>query len=240
LKDLLVMKFGGTSVGSAERMKIAGGLVAAEAAKRPVLVVVSALSKITDLLLDTAKHGEADDQSGIDRSLEELETRHFEVVKQLLPATERLRVHEEIDEIVGEFRRIVKGIQMLGYRPPRSVDEAIAIARALMHASRLMLLDEPTAALGVHQTQTTLEVIRSVARKGLGVIVISHNLADVFEVADRIVVLRLGRNAGVFDAHKDSSEDVVAAITGASDSAALERERARIGRTHGEQKEVQQ
>ena len=68
----------------------------------------------------------------------------------------------------------------------------------------------------------------------VGLIVISHNLADVFEVADRIVVLRLGRNAGVFDAHTDSSEDVVAAITGASDSAALERERARIGKAHAE------
>jgi D-xylose transport system ATP-binding protein len=61
----------------------------------------------------------------------------------------------------------------------------------------------------------------------------------VFEVADRIAVLRLGRNAGVFDGHADSSEEVVAAITGASDSAALERERARLGRTHGEE-EVQQ
>ena len=80
-----------------------------------------------------------------------------------------------------------------------------------------------------------LALIKRLKERGYGVIVISHNLADVFEVADRIVVLRLGRNAGVFDGHSDSSEDVVAAITGASDSAALERERARIGRSHGEE-----
>jgi ABC-type sugar transport system ATPase subunit len=71
--------------------------------------------------------------------------------------------------------------------------------------------------------------------RGYGLVLISHNLADIFEVADRIVVLRLGRNAGIFDAKKDSSEDVVAAITGASDSAALQRERARIGRSGGDE-----
>jgi ABC-type sugar transport system ATPase subunit len=92
--------------------------------------------------------------------------------------------------------------------------QAIAIARALMHAQRLMMLDEPTAALGVHQTEQTLEVIRSVARKGLGVIVISHNIEDVFDVADRIVVLRLGRV--VFDkpAVETNPNEVVGYITG--------------------------
>jgi len=62
-----------------------------------------------------------------------------------------------------------------------------------MHASKLMILDEPTAALGVHQTQSTLEVVRSVARRGIAVMVISHSMEDVFAVSDRIVVLRLGR-----------------------------------------------
>ena len=99
---------------------------------------------------------------------------------------------------------------------------------------KVVILDEPTAALGVAQTAEVIALIKRLKERGYGVIVISHNLADVFEVADRIVVLRLGRNAGVFNAHTDSSEDVVAAITGASDSAALERERARIGKTHGD------
>ena len=65
-----------------------------------------------------------------------------------------------------------------------------------------MLLDEPTAALGVAQTATVLELIKRLRERGLGVVVISHNLADVFEVADRIFVLRLGRPAGIFDAKR--------------------------------------
>src|SRR3954452_3805460 len=116
--------------------------------------------------------------------------------------------------------------------------QSVAIARSRIGEPKVVILDEPTAALGVAQTAEVIALIKRLKDRGYGVIVISHNLADVFEVADRIVVLRLGRNAGVFDAHTDSSEDVVAAITGASDSAALERERARIGKTHGEE-EVQ-
>jgi D-xylose transport system ATP-binding protein len=116
--------------------------------------------------------------------------------------------------------------------------QSVAIARSLLGEPKIVILDEPTAALGVAQTAEVLALIRRLKERGYGLILISHNLADIFEVADRIVVLRLGRNAGEFDAHSDSSEDVVAAITGASDSAALQRERARIGKGHGE-KEVQ-
>jgi ABC-type sugar transport system ATPase subunit len=92
--------------------------------------------------------------------------------------------------------------------------QAIAIARAMMKANRLMMLDEPTAALGVHQTQTTLEVIRSVASRGIGVLVISHSMDDVFAVADRIVVLRLGRVVLDTPASETSIENVVGYITG--------------------------
>lgn len=70
--------------------------------------------------------------------------------------------------------------------------QAIAIARAVFRARRLVILDEPTAALGVRQTAATLEIIRRVAKRGLAVMVISHNLNDVYQVADRIVALRLG------------------------------------------------
>jgi D-xylose transport system ATP-binding protein len=113
--------------------------------------------------------------------------------------------------------------------------QSVAIARSLLGEPKVVMLDEPTAALGVAQTAEVLALIKRLKERGYGVLVISHNLADIFEVADRIVVLRLGRNAGVFDAHGDSSEDVVAAITGATDSAALQRERARIGRTGGDE-----
>jgi aspartokinase/homoserine dehydrogenase 1 len=125
------MKFGGTSVGSAERISAACDLIASEASHRPVLAVVSAMSKITDLLLDTTRHAEGGDQDGIDQNLEILETRHFEAAAGLLPPAARVGVREQIDEIVSEFRRIVNGIQMLGHRPPRTVDEAVAVGERL-------------------------------------------------------------------------------------------------------------
>jgi D-xylose transport system ATP-binding protein len=79
-----------------------------------------------------------------------------------------------------------------------------------------VILDEPTAALGVRQTAMVLDLIKRLREEGHPVVVISHNLADVFEVADRIFVLRLGRQAGDFPAGETSQEDVVAAITGAT------------------------
>jgi D-xylose transport system ATP-binding protein len=93
--------------------------------------------------------------------------------------------------------------------------QAIAIARSLLGEPKLVLLDEPTAALGVVQTRHILELIERLRDRGLGVIVISHNLADVFQVADRVTVLRLGRVAGTFDIKSSSQEEIVAAITGA-------------------------
>src|ERR671910_208977 len=93
--------------------------------------------------------------------------------------------------------------------------QAVAIARSLLGEPRVVLLDEPTAALGIVQTREILKLIARLRERGLGVIVISHNLADVFEVADRIVVLRLGRVAASLDADTTKREDVVGAITGA-------------------------
>lgn len=92
--------------------------------------------------------------------------------------------------------------------------QAIAIARAMMHANRVLMLDEPTAALGIQQTHSTLEVIRSVAKQGIGVVVISHNMEDVFAVANRIVVLRLGRVVLDTPASATSPDLVVGYITG--------------------------
>jgi D-xylose transport system ATP-binding protein len=84
----------------------------------------------------------------------------------------------------------------------------------LLGEPRVVLLDEPTAALGVAQTSQVINLIRRLRERELGVVVISHNLVDVFEVADRIFVLRLGRPAGDFDAHATTEEHVVGAITG--------------------------
>ncbi len=91
--------------------------------------------------------------------------------------------------------------------------QAIAVAKAVMWNSRLVILDEPTAALGVAQTRQVLDLVRRLADKGLAVILISHNMFDVFEVADRITVLRLGRNVGVFNRADVNERDIVYAIT---------------------------
>ena len=80
--------------------------------------------------------------------------------------------------------------------------QQVAVARSLLGEPKVVLLDEPTAALGVPQTKQVLDLIRRLRERGLGVVVISHNLVDVFEVADRIFVLRLGRTAGNFEASR--------------------------------------
>ena len=91
--------------------------------------------------------------------------------------------------------------------------QSVAVARAVMWNSKLVILDEPTAALGVAQTEQVLALVKRLGEQGLAVILISHNLYDVFAVADRITVLRLGRNAGLFERTKTTQEEVVAAIT---------------------------
>jgi D-xylose transport system ATP-binding protein len=92
--------------------------------------------------------------------------------------------------------------------------QQVAIARSLLGEPKVVLLDEPTAALGVPQTRQVLGLIKRLKERGLGVVVISHNMADVFEVADRINVLYLGRTNGDFRVSEVTREDVVAAITG--------------------------
>jgi D-xylose transport system ATP-binding protein len=96
--------------------------------------------------------------------------------------------------------------------------QQVAVARALLGDPKVVLLDEPTAALGISQTAQVLSLIKRLREQGLGVVVISHNLADVFEVADRIYVMRLGQQAADLDAKKASREEVVSAITGADDA----------------------
>ncbi len=91
--------------------------------------------------------------------------------------------------------------------------QSVAVARAVMWNSRVVILDEPTAALGVAQTEQVLELVKRLAEQGLAVVIISHNLHDVFEVAQRITVLRLGRNIGVYDRDATTQEEVVHAIT---------------------------
>jgi D-xylose transport system ATP-binding protein len=98
--------------------------------------------------------------------------------------------------------------------------QQVAVARSLLGEPKVVLLDEPTAALGVPQTKQVLELIRRLRERNLGVVVISHNLVDVFAVADRVFVLRLGRAAGEYKADETTEEHVIGAITGVGEGGA--------------------
>ncbi|MEU4601892.1 ATP-binding cassette domain-containing protein [Kribbella sp. NPDC023972] len=101
--------------------------------------------------------------------------------------------------------------------------QTVAIARSLLGQPKVVMLDEPTAALGVAQTAEVLNLVERLRERGLAVILISHNMADVMAVADRVAVLRLGRNNGVFVVSETKTQDIIAAITGATDNAVSER-----------------
>lgn len=101
--------------------------------------------------------------------------------------------------------------------------QTVAIARSLIGEPRIVILDEPTAALGVAQTAEVLNLVERLRERNYGVVLISHNMADVMAVADRIIVLRLGRNNGEFYTKDTSAEAIVAAITGATDNAVTRR-----------------
>jgi aspartokinase/homoserine dehydrogenase 1 len=131
MSNLLVMKFGGTSMGSAERIKVAAHIAADHHANRPVVAVVSAMSKITDLLLSCLRTAEAGDQKDLDQSLKILNKRHFDTCRELLPASRQEAALAGIHGLLSEFSRIAKGVMMLGERPPRSIDEAVAIGERL-------------------------------------------------------------------------------------------------------------
>jgi D-xylose transport system ATP-binding protein len=100
--------------------------------------------------------------------------------------------------------------------------QSIAVAKSILRNASIVLLDEPTAALGVAQTRQVLQLIRRLRDQGLAVVVISHNLADVFEVVDRVIVLRLGKRVGTFVVKNTTPEQVVSAITGAEFGQLLE------------------
>ncbi len=91
--------------------------------------------------------------------------------------------------------------------------QSVAVAKAVQWNSKLVILDEPTAALGVAQTEQVLTLVRRLGEQGLAVVIISHNLHDIFETAHRITVLRLGRNVGVYERDKTTQQEVVHAIT---------------------------
>lgn len=123
MNNLLVMKFGGTSMGSSERMRAAAAIIAAQQSQRPLVVVVSAMSKVTDLLLETLRRAELGDRAAVDSNIATLLDRHVVACQELLsePAATAFfsdAAHAAIQSLVLEFRRIADGVLMLGERPP--------------------------------------------------------------------------------------------------------------------------
>lgn len=148
---------------------------------------------------------------------------NLDVVANMFLGRERTRSFWRLDESNME-QACIETLDSLSVSTLRSVRQAvaglsggqrqaIAVAKAVMWNSKLVILDEPTAALGVAQTRQVLDLVRRLADRGLAVILISHNLHDIFEVADRITVLRLGRKVAEYMAANTSQQEVVHAIT---------------------------
>ncbi|MFF8789777.1 ATP-binding cassette domain-containing protein [Streptomyces sp. NPDC015125] len=137
-----------------------------------------------------------------------------------------------LDEV--EMERLTLGLlDMLAIRMPDvrlpvaslsgGQRQTVAISRSLLGEPRLVLLDEPTAALGIEQTAQVLDLVDQLRERGLGVLLISHNMGDIKAVADWVAVLRLGRNNGFFDVTTTSHEQIISSITGATDNAVTRR-----------------
>ncbi|MEV6315649.1 ATP-binding cassette domain-containing protein [Streptomyces sp. NPDC051776] len=157
---------------------------------------------------------------------------NLDVVANLFLGRE-LRRASVIDEVAME-KRAKELLDTLSIRIPSvripiaslsgGQRQVVAIARALIGEPKVVILDEPTAALGVEQTAQVLDLVERLRERGLGVILISHNMEDVKAVADKVAVLRLGRNNGVFTVKDTSHEEIIAAITGATDNAVTRRQ----------------
>jgi D-xylose transport system ATP-binding protein len=148
---------------------------------------------------------------------------NLDVVENMFLGREELEPTRTLDEIKMEARALdtLKSLSVTTIRSVRQTvaglsggqRQSVAVAKAVMWNSKLVVLDEPTAALGVAQTRQVLDLVKRLAEQGLGVILISHNLHDIFEVADNITVLRLGQNVAEFKRTETSQQEVVEAIT---------------------------
>jgi D-xylose transport system ATP-binding protein len=148
---------------------------------------------------------------------------NLDVVANMFLGRERARVGFVLDESSME-RSARETLDSLSVTTLKSVRQtvaglsggqrqAVAVAKSVMWDSRLVILDEPTAALGVAQTRQVLDLVKRLAERDLGVVIVTHNLHDVFEVADRITVLRLGQRVALLERAKTTQQEVVEAIT---------------------------
>ena len=148
---------------------------------------------------------------------------NLDVVQNMFLGREEIDGLRRLDEVTMEARAKTT-LATLNVTTIRSVRQtvaglsggqrqSVAVAKAVMWNSRVVILDEPTAALGVAQTRQVLDLVKRLGDQGLAVILISHNLHDIFEVADSITVLRLGQNVAEFKRRETNQQEVVEAIT---------------------------
>jgi D-xylose transport system ATP-binding protein len=142
------------------------------------------------------------------------------------PQLDETGMEHRANELLGTLSTTIPSVRTEVAGLSGGQRQQVAIARSLLGEPQVVLLDEPTAALGVPQTEQVLDLIRRLRERGLGVVVITHNMADVFAVADRIFVLYLGRPNGDFKVADVSREDVVGAITGLNTNSSNGREQA--------------
>jgi D-xylose transport system ATP-binding protein len=142
-----------------------------------------------------------------------------EMVRPLIPGLlatiDEMEMEQSARKLVGDLRVALPSVRRQVATLSGGQRQSVAVARAVLWDSKIVLLDEPTAALGVEQTRQVKDLIRRLRERGLAVVVISHNLVDIFDVSDRIIVLRLGRRVATFETGETNAESVVGAITGA-------------------------
>jgi D-xylose transport system ATP-binding protein len=153
---------------------------------------------------------------------------NLDVVANLFLGRERRGAFAALDEIsmektakaaLDQLHIIIPSVRSTVAQLSGGQRQSIAVAKAVLWAPKVVILDEPTAALGVAQQKQVLDLIKRLREGGLAVIVITHNVADVFEVADTAIVMRLGRRVAKLQVRDVTPEDVVAAITGAREFA---------------------
>lgn len=209
----VVALVGDNGAGKSTLVKVISGTVVPDAAT----ITIDGEPVEINSVLDAAEHGIAtvyqdlalcDNLDVVANLFLGQETRRASVLSELTMEKEAWRLLAELSVKIKSLR-IPVGQLSGGQR------QSIAIARCLLGRPRVVLLDEPTAALGLAQKEQVLALVRRLKARGLGVVMISHNLAEVFAVADRVEVLRLGRNVASVPAVPKYQDEVVAAITGA-------------------------